>query len=67
MAVLGVKQVLELTEFLLIMGDLVSRGLVALVAVGEGGVHFLESYFGSRRDFEAFHGFHWASFLRLQA
>ena len=58
MAVLCVEQVLKLAEFLLIMGDLSGRGLVALVAVREGGVHLLEFYFGSRRNFEPFHDFH---------
>ena len=66
MAVLGVEQILELAEFLLIVGDLLGRGLVALVAVGEGGVHFLEFYFGSRRNFELFQIVHGVSLLRLQ-
>ena len=66
MAVLCVEQVLELAEFLLIIGDLLGRGLVALVAVREGGIDLLEFYFGSRRNFEPFQGFHLASFLRMQ-
>jgi hypothetical protein len=47
------------------MSDLLSRGLVALVAVSEGGVHLLEFYFGFRRNFEPFQSFHVASFLRF--
>jgi hypothetical protein len=66
MAVLCVKQILEFAEFLLIVGDLFGRGLVALVAVRECGIDLLELYFRSRRNFEPFQGFHFASFLRMQ-
>src|SRR5208337_2947772 len=58
MSMLREEQVLELAEFLLIMGDLLGRGFVALVAVREGGIDLLELHFRSRRNFEAFQSFH---------
>src|SRR5580704_10967946 len=58
MAVLCVQQVLELTELFLIFGELFCRRLVALMAISEGGVHLLEFYFGSLRDFEVFQVVH---------
>ena len=54
MPVLGVEQVLQLAELLLIVLDFIGRGLWAFVTTGERRVEFLEPDFASRLDFEFF-------------
>jgi hypothetical protein len=61
MAAFGVKQVLQLPELLLIMLDLIGRGLVVLSAVIERRVDLLELDLASRFDLEFLDVIHFES------